>query len=98
MRARPARPASSTVSALAPKPMTSLDRIRFDPQVLGGKATVRGLRMSVAQIVNMVANGMSAGEILREYPFLEEEDIRQALRYAALLANEEIHPVTAASG
>jgi uncharacterized protein (DUF433 family) len=78
--------------------MATLDRIRFDPRVLGGKATVRGLRITVAQIVNMVANGMSAGDILQEYPFLEEEDVRQALRYAALLANEEIHPVPAASG
>ncbi len=78
--------------------MISLDRIRFDPQVLGGKATVRGLRISVAQIVNMVANGMGVQEILQEYSFLEEEDIRQALRYAALLANDEIHPLTAASG
>jgi len=78
--------------------MATLDRIRFDPQVLGGKATVRGLRITVAQIVNMVANGMSVSDVLQEYPFLDDEDVRQALRYAALLANEEIHPVTAASG
>jgi uncharacterized protein (DUF433 family) len=77
--------------------MATLDRIRFDPQVLSGKATVRGLRITVAQIVNMVANGMSVAEIVQEYPFLEEEDVRQALQYAARLANEEVHPVTAAS-
>ena len=77
--------------------MPDLDRITFDPKILHGQATVRGLRMSVAQIVNMVANGMSIQEILHEYSFLEEEDIRQALRYAGLLASEEIHPLTAAS-
>jgi uncharacterized protein (DUF433 family) len=53
--------------------------------------------MSVAQVVNLVANGMSFQEILQEYPFLEEEDIRQALRYASLLATEETHLLTAAS-
>lgn len=77
--------------------MPGLDRITFDPNVLHGQATVRGLRMSVAQIVNLVANGMSFQEILQEYPFLEEEDIRQALRYAGLLATEETHPLSAAS-
>ena len=77
--------------------MSDFDRITFDPNVLHGQATIRGMRMSVAQIVNLVANGMSFGEILREYPFLEEEDIRQALRYAGLLATEESHPLTVAS-
>ena len=67
------------------------DRITFDPQMLGGRACVRNMRMSVAQIVNMVANGMSWDEILREYPDLESEDIRQSLEYASALANEEIH-------
>ncbi len=62
--------------------MDDFDRITFDPQILGGRATLRGMRMSVAQVVNLVANGMSVEEILREYPFLEEEDTRQALRYA----------------
>ena len=67
------------------------ERITFDPQMLGGRACVRNMRMSVAQIVNMVANGMSWDEILREYPDLESEDIRQSLEYASVLANEEIH-------
>lgn len=77
--------------------MADLDRITFDPNVLHGQATVRGLRMSVAQLVNLVANGMSFQEILQEYPFLEEEDIRQALRYASLLATEETHVLNVAS-
>lgn len=78
--------------------MGDFDRITFDPQILGGRATLRGMRMSVAQVVNLVANGMSVEEILREYPFLEEEDIRQALRYAAALADEEVRPLNVASG
>lgn len=73
------------------------DRITFDPKVLGGRACIRGLRMTVSQIVNLMANGMSPDEILREYPFLEAEDLRQALQYAASLANEEIHPLSLAS-
>jgi uncharacterized protein (DUF433 family) len=73
------------------------DRITFDPKVLGGRACIRGLRISVSQIVNMMANGMRPEEILREYPFLEAEDLRQALQYAASLANEEIHPLSLAS-
>jgi uncharacterized protein (DUF433 family) len=73
------------------------DRITFDPRVLGGRACIRGLRITVSQIVNMMANGMNPEEILREYPFLEAEDLRQALQYAASLANEEIHPLSLAS-
>lgn len=73
------------------------DRITFNPRVLGGRACIRGLRITVSQIVNMMANGMNPDEILREYPFLEAEDLRQALQYAASLANEEIHPLSLAS-
>lgn len=78
--------------------MSDYDRITFDLQILGGRATLRGMRMSVAQVVNLVANGMSVEEILREYSFLEKEDIRQALRYAAALAGEEVRPLSVASG
>ena len=66
------------------------DRITFDPEVMGGRACIRGMRMTVSLVVNLVANGMSAEEIIREYPELEPEDIRQALQYASALANEEI--------
>lgn len=58
-----------------------LDRITFDPQVMGGKACIRGMRISVSLIVNLVANGVSVQEILKEYPDLESEDVRQALQY-----------------
>jgi len=57
---------------------------------MGGRACVRGMRMTVSLVVNLVANGMSTEDILREYPELEPEDIRQALQYASALANEEI--------
>ena len=66
------------------------DRITFDPLVMGGRACVRGMRMTVSLVVNLVANGMSTEDILREYPELEAEDIRQALQYASALANEQI--------
>ena len=68
------------------------DRITFDPAMMGGRACIRGMRLTVALIVNMVANGMTTAEILKEYPDLEAEDIRQALQYAAFLAREEVYP------
>lgn len=67
-----------------------LDRITFDPEIMGGRACIRGMRMTVSLVVNLVANGMSTEDIIREYPDLEAEDIRQALQYASALANEEI--------
>ena len=66
------------------------DRITFDPTVMGGRACIRGMRMTVSLVVNLVANGMSTEGIVREYPELEVEDVRQALQYASALANEEI--------
>ncbi len=77
--------------------MTGYDRITFDSQILGGRACIRGMRVSVSLLVNLVANGMSVEEILREYPLLEADDIRQALQYAAALTNEELHPLTGTS-
>ncbi len=67
--------------------MFGFDRISSDPSVMGGKACVRGMRISVSLVVNLVADGMSFEEILDEYPDLELEDIRQALRYAAWVAD-----------
>jgi uncharacterized protein (DUF433 family) len=66
------------------------DRITFDPAIMGGRACIRGMRITVALVINLVANGMSQEDIIREYPELEPEDIRQALQYASALANEEI--------
>jgi uncharacterized protein (DUF433 family) len=72
--------------------MGSLDRITFDPHVMGGQACVRGMRLPVSLVVNLVANGMTEAEILVEYPGLEVEDVHQALRYAAWLTTEQIMP------
>lgn len=71
-----------------------LERITFDPNIMGGRACIRGMRITVSQIVNLIANGMTTSEIIRDYPYLEEEDVRQALRYAAQLTEEEVHPIT----
>jgi uncharacterized protein (DUF433 family) len=77
--------------------MGGLDRVTFDPYVMGGQACIRGMRVPVSLIVNLVANGMSQAEILTEYPDLEVEDIRQALRYAAWLTTERVLPAETAS-
>ncbi|MFH0899317.1 MAG: DUF433 domain-containing protein [Pseudomonadota bacterium] len=69
------------------------DRITSDPNLMGGRACVRGLRIPVSLVVSLVANGMTTDKIVNEYPDLEAEDIRQSLQYAASLANEEIHPL-----
>jgi uncharacterized protein (DUF433 family) len=79
---------------MAPNPF---DRITFDPRLMGGRACVRGMRITVGLLVNLIANGMRTDEILAEYPDLEAEDVRQALQYAAALANEEVHPLPIAS-
>ena len=73
--------------------MRGFDRITFDPHVMGGRACLRGMRITVALIVNLVANGMTTAEILEAYPYLEPEDVRQALHYAAWLAEETVHPL-----
>lgn len=66
------------------------DRITFDTAVMGGRACIRRMRITVALVVNLVANGMSTDDIIREHPELERDDIREALQYASALANEEI--------
>jgi uncharacterized protein (DUF433 family) len=73
----------------------TFDRITQNPSVLAGRATIRGLRVSVAHVVNLVANGMTPAQIVVELPDLEEEDVRQALGYAAVLAQDEVHPIRA---
>jgi uncharacterized protein (DUF433 family) len=60
---------------------TLFDRITFDPRIMGGRACVRGVRITVSLLVNLVANGMTTEAILSEYPDLESEDVRQALQY-----------------
>lgn len=71
------------------------DRITHDPNILGGRATVRGLRISVSHIVKLVANGMTPAQIVSDLPDLEEADVRQALEYAAALAEDGVYPLPA---
>ncbi len=68
--------------------MEELDRITRNPAVMNGKACIRGMRVTVGMIVGQVAAGHSAEDLLASYPYLEREDIVQALRYAARLAQE----------
>jgi|TARA_B100000315_G_scaffold134483_1_gene123920 uncharacterized protein (DUF433 family) len=68
--------------------MNSFDRITFDPAVMGGRPCVRGQRVTVGMIVGLVASGQSKDEILKLYPYLETEDIDQALSYAAWRVEE----------
>lgn len=70
--------------------MASFDRITFDPQIMGGRACIRGMRIPVSVIVGQVANHATVQEILEGYPELEPADIDQALQYAAWLTQEQI--------
>jgi uncharacterized protein (DUF433 family) len=76
--------------------MPDLDRITRNPDVMGGKPCVRGMRATVGTLVGLVAAGHSFSEILGAYPYLEEEDIRQALAYAAWRVEEIEVPLPAA--
>ena len=67
------------------------DRITFDPQIMGGRACIRGMRIPVSVIVGQIAHGAGFEEILEEYPDLEREDIQQAIEYAAWLTQEQVY-------
>jgi uncharacterized protein (DUF433 family) len=68
--------------------MNAFARITLDPEVMGGKPCIRGLRMTVSTVVGLIASGYSIDRILSEYPYLEAEDIREALKYAAWRTSE----------
>jgi uncharacterized protein (DUF433 family) len=68
--------------------MRNLDRITFDPAVMGGKPCIRGMRVTVGMIVGSFAAGQTADEILKLYPYLEKADLQQALEYAAWRSQE----------
>jgi uncharacterized protein (DUF433 family) len=68
--------------------MKQLTRITFDPLVMGGKPCIRGLRVTAGTVVGLFASGYSPTEILKLYPYLEEEDLREALAYAAWRVEE----------
>lgn len=69
--------------------LSNLDRITFNPRIMAGQACIRGMRIPVSLIVNLVANSKPFEEILEEYPSLELDDIKQSLQYAALLTRKE---------
>ena len=71
------------------------ERITFRPGVMGGRACIRDTRVPVSLVVNLVANDMTAEQIVDDYPYLEVEDVSEALHYAAWLAREEVHVATA---
>ena len=75
--------------------MRNLRRITFDPNIMGGKPCIRGMRVTVGMIVGLTAAGHSRKEILSLYPYLEEEDIHEALSYAAWRVEEIEVPLTA---
>jgi uncharacterized protein (DUF433 family) len=73
--------------------MKKLTRITFDAQVMGGKPCIRGMRITVGTVVGLLAAGHTTADILKAYPYLEEEDLREALAYAAWRAEEADIPL-----
>ena len=71
----------------------AFERITTDPEVLGGVPCIRGLRVPVAAVVGMVADGMTVEEIVADFPYLEPEDLTEALRYAAEAVRERQLPL-----
>ena len=74
--------------------MNPFDRITFNPTVMGGKACIRGMRVTVGTVVGLLAAGRSHDEILQAYPYLEREDITQSLAYAAWRLEEREVPLS----
>jgi len=74
--------------------MNQLKRTTFDPAVMGGKPCIRGMRVTAGMIVGLFAAGRTEQEILKAYPYLEAEDLREALAYAAWRAEEVEVPLT----
>jgi uncharacterized protein (DUF433 family) len=68
--------------------MVSFDRITLNPNVMGGKPCIRGMRVTVGMILGQLGAGHSIEEILQDYPYLEKEDILQAMRYGSWLVEE----------
>ena len=66
-----------------------LDRITYDPKIMGGKACIRGMRITVTVVLKLLAAGATREQILADYPYLDSEDITQALQYAVLLADDQ---------
>lgn len=71
--------------------MPHFERITFNPNILGGKACIRGMRIPVSLVVNLIANGMTNDEIIEEYPDLEAADVQASLRYAAWTTEDAVY-------
>ena len=67
------------------------DRITFDPAVMGGRACIRGMRIPVSAIMAQIAHGATAQDVLQAYPDLDQDDVREAVEYAAWLTREEVY-------
>jgi uncharacterized protein (DUF433 family) len=74
----------------------NLDRITFNPEVMGGKPCIRGMRVTVGTVVGLMASGHTPEEILQAYPYLENDDIYQSLAYAAWRTDEIEVPLASA--
>jgi uncharacterized protein (DUF433 family) len=73
--------------------MKQLDRITMDPAVMGGKPCIRGMRVTVGTVVGLMASGKAIEEVLAAYPYIEREDVLQALTYAAWRSEEKDLPL-----
>ncbi|NBB74482.1 MAG: DUF433 domain-containing protein [Bacteroidetes bacterium] len=73
--------------------MRQLSRITMDPEVMGGKPCVRGTRVTVGTIVGLIAAGRDVEEVVEAYPYLDAEDVREALTYAAWRSEEREVPL-----
>jgi len=76
--------------------MKNLKRITLNPEVMGGKPCIRGLRMTVGTIIGLLASGLTTQEILKMYPYLQQEDLMEALSYAAWRSEEIEVPLATA--
>ncbi len=76
--------------------MKNLERITLNPDIMGGKPCIRGLRLTVGTIIGLLASGHSTGDILNMYPYLQAEDISEALSYAAWRLEEFEVPLATA--
>ncbi|MBN2315958.1 MAG: DUF433 domain-containing protein [Sedimentisphaerales bacterium] len=75
--------------------MEKLDRITIDPNICLGQATLRGMRITVSVVLKMLAGGKSVEDVLKAYPELEAEDVRQAMRYAAWVVSDQMPSLSA---
>ena len=75
--------------------MEKLDRITIDPNICLGQPTLRGMRITVAVVLKMLAGGKSVEDVLKAYPELEAEDVRQAMRYAAWIVSDQMPSLSA---